>query len=106
MSTRTVASFPSLALSFVGALCLLILGGCSGAPTTATVSGKVTFKGQPLTGGRVAFLSEDGRVDFAVIKDGKYSTSQAPTGKIKVSIEPPGEGSMMAANPKANRMKG
>jgi len=106
MSTRIASTVASMMASFVGALTLLILGGCSGASATATVSGNVTFKGQPLTAGRVAFLSEDGRVDFAVIKDGKYSTSQAPIGKIKVSIEPPGEGSLMAANPKANRLKG
>jgi hypothetical protein len=69
----------------VAALCLL--SGCGGAKT-ARVSGKITFKGQPVPAGKIYFLPDTakggtGQPGFADIKDGQYDTA-APGGQAGV----------------------
>jgi len=39
--------------------CLLMLSGCGGHEGLAPVSGKVTYKGQPVTQGEISFVPED-----------------------------------------------
>src|SRR4051794_7847652 len=75
---------------------VLVLIGCSddGLARRYPVSGKVTFKGQPLKTGRISFVPEapDGRGAGAEIVDGAYTlTTQEPgdgafPGKYKVSV--------------------
>lgn len=67
--------------------CLLIcaaLAGCGGGPSNVT--GTVTFDGQPVKEGSIAFVKTDGSVrEGAIIKDGAFEAKMAP-GKYKVEI--------------------
>jgi hypothetical protein len=68
---------------------LLVLIGLSGCgSSTATVSGKVSYKGNPLKGGNITFASAEGKpsVSTSIDENGTY-TCKAPTGKVKVSVE-------------------
>jgi hypothetical protein len=68
-------------LAFLAAL-LGLVAGCSGSrPPTVQLSGKVTFKGQPVPAGYLSFLpdaSQGGRGEVRVvqIKDGVYDSSR------------------------------
>jgi hypothetical protein len=79
----------------VGALGLLlaclVLVGCSKPTPTGEVSGKVTYKGHPLTSGSVNFHSEKGIAAIAPLdSSGNYKMS-APleVGTYKVYLSPP-----------------
>ncbi len=86
-----------LAASFLG-LCL-VLTGCGGATpqNNCELSGKVTYKGTPLTGGTIHFQSEDlkpaeegGLVGATEIEpDGTYVARSLFPGKMMVSIDVP-----------------
>jgi len=76
---------------FTGLAALLILIAPLGADEKpskiGTVSGKVTFKDQPLPGGTVAFHPEKGKaVIAALVADGSYS-AKVPAGEYRVTIE-------------------
>ena len=63
-------------------------GGVANAP--ANISGKVTYKGAPVTGGVVGFFAtgtEGGGYSATISPDGTYSTSNIPAGEIKVTVE-------------------
>ena len=49
----------------VSLLALLVAGsgGCGGGPPTQSVSGKITFKGQPVASAQVAFIPATGQED-------------------------------------------
>lgn len=69
-------------------LLLLMVGGCGSS--TGSVSGTVTYKGEPLKAGRVTFTSGDktGQGFPAEIdENGKYSISKIPPGDYKVCVE-------------------
>lgn len=74
-------------------LVVLIIAGCTGSSKTpCTVSGKVTYKGQPVTGGSIAFnpTSEDqqGMYGYDIKPDGTYEgTSSLPVGEYIVVID-------------------
>jgi hypothetical protein len=62
---------------------VLLTAGC-GAPS---VSGKVTFNGQPLNGGAVTFHGADGQTGMSWIDpEGNYSVPKAPAGEVKVTV--------------------
>jgi hypothetical protein len=72
-----------------GLVCLPLcwfLAGCAKGHSTATVSGIVTYRGQPLTTGKIAFIDPEGHAGSGPIEDGRYSV-QAPVGECKVGIE-------------------
>jgi len=77
-----------------GLLLALVAVGC--APPTASVSGTVTFKGQPLPSGTVLFHGADGRVEHSLIDgEGKYTVVNAPLGQVRITVQahaaaPPG----------------
>lgn len=57
--------------------------GCSRAPKPIQLSGKVTFKGQPVPAGYITFMPDvgsgnKGSTKLIKIKDGVYDSSQAP----------------------------
>jgi hypothetical protein len=64
----------------------LLATGCGGK---AHISGRVSFKNEPVSNGRIHFHTQDGRgpVCSALIKDGQYSAVGCPTGPAKVTIE-------------------
>jgi hypothetical protein len=66
--------------------------GCSGGsktPSTAEVSGKVTFNGQPVPGGMITFVatkggfSSGGKID----ENGMYKVPSAPVGEVKITVD-------------------
>jgi hypothetical protein len=74
-----------LAIGCVG--CLLLAGfGCHKPKETAKVAGKITYKGEPIQMGRIYLLSDDGGYDWAEIRSGTFLLSQAPIGRVRVSV--------------------
>jgi hypothetical protein len=80
--------------SVVAVLAMVGCFGNSDGPT-GTVSGKVSFKHQPVSEGRVAFVSVQGKGATGVIgEQGEYSLrtvagSRIPVGEYQVAIQPP-----------------
>jgi hypothetical protein len=75
-------------LKFVIGLALLGLpaGGCGGE-TSGTIVGKVAFRGQPVPGGFVDFVSEGGKVTTGRIQpDGTYTVSGVPVGRAAITV--------------------
>ncbi|MBP3960651.1 hypothetical protein J8F10_35960 [Gemmata sp. G18] len=61
------------------ALGCLLAAGCGAK--TATVTGHVTYKGKPVTGGSVVFYCADKQIVRGLIgTDGKYTIPNVPTG--------------------------
>jgi hypothetical protein len=74
--------------SLAMALLLVVLAGCG--PGTGSVSGKVTYKGQPVPGGLVMFRPADGRhnsVTAELDAEGHYPARILPTGEVIVTID-------------------
>jgi hypothetical protein len=73
--------------ALVVGLAMMALMGC--APSTGTVSGKVTYNGAPLKGGTVALIPEGTGMSFSttINEDGTYSIPQVEGGKYKVCVE-------------------
>jgi hypothetical protein len=71
--------------SFVALLCV-VAAGCGGS--TTSVSGKVTYNGEPVEQGFVSFRPADGmgQVFSASIVDGEYDAPDAVPGSRVVSI--------------------
>ncbi len=70
-----------------GVLCLLVLAtGCS---ASGKISGKVTFKDKPLTGGTVLFVSTEGRGTgrSPISEDGSYTIEKMAAGPVKIAVE-------------------
>jgi hypothetical protein len=75
--------------------CLLILflglaaAGCGSA--TGQVTGKVIFRGKPLSGGAVSFLpaSGQGANTSRIKEDGTYTVIKVPVGTVKIVVAPP-----------------
>lgn len=67
---------------------LAVLSGCG---SSGTVSGKITYEGQPLNGGTVTFISsQDGKPYSGPIQsDGSYRVEKIPTGKTKITVQVP-----------------
>jgi hypothetical protein len=81
-------------LAIAGLLSLVSPAGCSRGPTLATVTGTVTYKGQPLKEGTITFVPADGRSATGKIVDGKitevscFETNDGvPVGSHKVLIQ-------------------
>jgi hypothetical protein len=76
-------------------VCLLLSAGCGPSrPNTASVSGRVTFQGKPVTEGTIVFQPENGRPGMSQIgPDGSYSLRTfdpgdgALLGRHRVTIE-------------------
>ena len=72
-------------------LCLVFAFGCqNGNPNTpASVKGKVTYKGEPVPGGRVTFVPKaEGVAPTAILgADGTYSIADAPAGDFTVTVD-------------------
>jgi hypothetical protein len=74
-----------LVIRAIPLLLLLAAVGCGGS--TATVTGKVTYKGEPVTSGSVVFYGDNGKVDSGLLDaDGSYTIGRAPVGVVKVAV--------------------
>jgi hypothetical protein len=70
---------------------LALIGGCSSGPPAvenAEVSGKVLYRGQPLPGGKVTFVTVQGGFahNGTIDENGNYKIS-APVGDVLVSVD-------------------
>ncbi|MBY0229878.1 MAG: hypothetical protein K2W96_11405, partial [Gemmataceae bacterium] len=68
----------------------LVLVGCSGkgANRQSKVSGKVTYNGNPVTGGLMTWHFSEGRsVPITIEPDGNFSASQVPSGEATVTVD-------------------
>ena len=71
-----------------GWLVLLFLPALSGCSrSTGSVTGKVLYRGEPLTSGAVIFHGADGRIESGNIDHlGNYVIARAPAGPVKVAV--------------------
>jgi hypothetical protein len=100
---RSNTSRPILRFTGVFSLLTLVLvvGGCGGDSGTGTITGKVTYKSEPLVGGQIVFLTDTaGGFSAPIQEDGSYKVEKVPVGKVKVYFQPPATG-----NPFAMSMK-
>jgi hypothetical protein len=81
----------------------LALAGCQGGNRPATVSGKVTYLGRPITSGVVVLVGADGKTSTpgAVGPDGTYRIAQAPAGTVRVAFDNPPPQRVAPGNPEA-----
>jgi hypothetical protein len=81
-----------ITLTMLGVFATVVFAGCGGGPKTAPVTGKVTYRGQPLQFGSVMFQPDTGPVAKAKIEsDGTFTLSTdgkpgAVLGKHKVRV--------------------
>jgi hypothetical protein len=69
--------------------CLVFFAGCGPASVpTASVTGKVSYKGKPLTAGTVSFLN-GGTVSSSLIQNGQYTVPNAAVGANKIGVVTP-----------------
>ncbi len=60
------------------------------AGKVCSVMGKVTYKGQPLPSGTIAFHPAQGKaVSANIAEDGSYAADDVPVGELRVTVEPP-----------------
>jgi hypothetical protein len=73
--------------SRIGPLVFLLLAGCG--PSLASVSGEVTYEGQPVTNGSITFAPADGKgqVTGATIANGRFTVEKVPPGPKVVKVE-------------------
>jgi hypothetical protein len=80
----SAAAGRSLRRGLVVSVFLLAIGCGKG-----TISGKVTYKDKPLTGGKVVFTTEKGKaVEGPIDDDGNYTVKGVPTGTARVTVLP------------------
>jgi len=67
---------------------LFLASGCGpSGGTPGKVYGKVTYKGAPVTGGGISFVTKEGaQYGGAIEPDGTYSAADLPTGDLTVAI--------------------
>lgn len=71
------------------AACLPALAGLlgCGGPPSGTVSGRVTFEGEAVALGTIAFHGANGRVASASISAGGYQVEKVPIGPATVTVQ-------------------
>lgn len=77
----------TLRLGLFAALALVLAAGCRTSPNPAKVSGKVTYKGQPVKGGDIVFHSDQGTYRGTLGQDGSYEIVDLPVGEMKVTVD-------------------
>src|SRR6516225_7001198 len=65
-------------------LCTVV--GCGQEPPTGVVSGKVTFKGEPVPMATIMFFHDKDIVGNGPIRDGAYRLERVPTGPVGIAI--------------------
>jgi hypothetical protein len=78
-----------------GLFLFFVASGCGPTKKEIVVTGKVTYKGEPVTGGVIRLYSSDAgpaekgdnAFPIQIKPDGTYAASNVPTGPMKVAIE-------------------
>jgi hypothetical protein len=72
---------------FVGVLLLATTGCSSSSP--GTITGKVTYNGQPVKGGSVSFISTEDHPSgsSAIAADGTYNIASMPSGNVIITVD-------------------
>jgi hypothetical protein len=74
----------------VAGLCLALAGVTGCKKSRATVTGKVTFNGTPITAGTVGFYASANTIGSGPINpDGTYTVPDAPVGEVTVTVTTP-----------------
>jgi hypothetical protein len=82
--TRRLRSLAAVGACFA----LAALVGCGGDSTKASLKGKVTHNGAPVTGGTITLHPASGAPFPITIKpDGSFEVGDAPVGPMKVTVE-------------------
>jgi hypothetical protein len=101
MTRQHGASARRLTQAAILVLCVLALSGCR--RPKGTVSGTVTYKGEPVPSGTVAFFGPGDQVASVALRpDGTYEASGVPLGEVKVTVTtppPPPSEEQLAKNP-------
>jgi hypothetical protein len=64
-----------------------VLATAAGCGSSTNVTGKVTYKGAPVTAGSITLVASDGTVYSAVLgADGTFSIPGVPTGNVQVAV--------------------
>ena len=73
----------------VPACCLIACLTATGCGSSGSVSGKITYKGEPLGGGKVVFNSTEGKpsASASIEPDGHYSIDKIAAGAVKITVE-------------------
>ena len=82
--------FPLVLVGCALGLSLALLAGCHSKDKNLSLSGKVTYKGEPVTGGTLTLTPTDGKTPPTKIPiggDGTYTIVPPTLGKLKVAIE-------------------
>src|SRR5260370_35917054 len=71
----------------LGLALLLLALGCGG-PATSTVSGTIKYKGKPLSGGVVTFMTMDGKASFPgpIDHEGHYKVEKVLRGQVRIGV--------------------
>jgi hypothetical protein len=66
----------------------ILPAGCDKGPPVGTITGEVTFDGQPVKDGHVLLSPVDGvgQPGGATIRDGKFRAEKVPVNKMKVEL--------------------
>ncbi len=82
---KTIAGV--FAFGLMGLVSIGCGGGVANAPSH--ISGKVTYKGAPVTGGNIGFAAVDGMGSgsASIKSDGTYSANDIPAGEMIVTVE-------------------
>lgn len=79
-------------------LAAILTVGCSTDPKAGILSGKVSVRGTPVTGGEVYVVGGIGNNEYAatavIQPDGSYGMDRVPVGSVRISVSPP-----LGANP-------
>lgn len=97
----------------VGLASLMLAVGLTGCGSKLnSVTGKVTYKGQPLPNGSVMFIGDNAKGDSSPIEaDGTYNIKNAPLGMVKITVttgapgQVSGKGQMVNEGPMPDRTK-
>jgi hypothetical protein len=68
---------------------LVVAAGCGGTPSSrsANLTGKVLYKGQPVTGGSMTLNYAESSYPVAIRADGTFKAAQLPAGEAIVTID-------------------
>jgi hypothetical protein len=66
----------------------IVLSAAGCGSSSSSVSGKVSYKGQPLRGGTISFFGDkDWTASSHLSEEGAYSIANVPPGQVRIAVE-------------------